>query len=378
MPHELTRGVLDPLALGPLLTGVGLLLGQLGLALDVDAPAREAGGQAGVLALLPDCQRELVVGHDHLGRTGLLVDAHLFDLGRREGLHHELRRLLGEGDDVDLLTAQLVDDHADTRPPGADARTDGIDVGVVRPHRDLGAVARLPGHSLELHHAVADLRHLQLEEALDQARVGAADDDLGALGGLAHLDDVGLEAGVAVVVLVGHLLGLGQQGLHPAQVEEGVALVLLLDDPGDDVALAPGVLLVLDVALRLADALEDDLLGRLGGDAPEVLGRVLPLTDDVAVLVELLGVDVHLPAVGVDGDDRFLRRVGHALVGRDQGVGESVEEGVHGDALLALEDLQGLHQLEVRGHQWAFALCLALPRSAGSHTKTVRAFSMSS
>src|SRR5690606_12361089 len=59
-------GVDHPLALGPLLLGVGLLLGELALALDVDAPAGQPGGEAGVLALLPDRQRQLVVGHDDL------------------------------------------------------------------------------------------------------------------------------------------------------------------------------------------------------------------------------------------------------------------------------------------------------------------------
>src|SRR5690606_37880971 len=52
-------GVDHPLALGPLLLGVGLLLGELALALDVDAPAGQPGGEAGVLALLPDRQRQL-------------------------------------------------------------------------------------------------------------------------------------------------------------------------------------------------------------------------------------------------------------------------------------------------------------------------------
>ena len=106
--------------------------------------------------------------------------------------------------------------------------------------------------------------------------MGAADDDLGALGRLAHLDDVGLEPGAVLVALVGDLLGLGQQGLDLAEVEQGVAVVALLDDAGDDVALAAGVLLVLEVALGLADALEDDLLGRLGGDAAEVLRACRP------------------------------------------------------------------------------------------------------
>ena len=58
-----------------------------------------------------------------------------------------------------------------------------VDVVVVRPHRDLGAVTGLAGHCLELDDAVADLGHLELEESLDQTRVRAADDDLGALGG---------------------------------------------------------------------------------------------------------------------------------------------------------------------------------------------------
>ena len=153
-----------------------------------------------------------------------------------------------------------------------------------------------------------------------------ADHDLGALGRLADLDDVGLEAGAVLVALVGHLLGLGQQRLDLAQVEQGVAVVGLLDDAGDDVALAPGVLLVLEVALGLADALQDDLLGRLGGDPPEVVGRVVPLPDDVAVLVELLAVDPDLARLGVDRDDRLLGRVGEALVGGDEGVGQGVEQ----------------------------------------------------
>ena len=154
---------------------VGLLLGELGLALDVDPPAGEAGGEAGVLALLADGQRQLEVGDDDLGGAGLLVDPDLLDLGRRQRLGHEVGRVLGERDDVDLLAPQLVDDHADAGAPGADAGADRVDVGVVRPDGDLRAVAGLAGAGLDLDDAVGDLGHLELEEALDEAGVGAAD-----------------------------------------------------------------------------------------------------------------------------------------------------------------------------------------------------------
>src|SRR5439155_21237404 len=145
LPHHLAGGLVgDPLAFGPLLAGVaGLLLGQLGLALDVDAPARQPGGQAGVLALLADRQGQLVVVDDDDRRPRLLVQADVLDLGRLQRTHHELGGLLRERDDVHLLAPELVGHHADTGATGADASAHRVDVGVVRPDGDLGAVAGL-------------------------------------------------------------------------------------------------------------------------------------------------------------------------------------------------------------------------------------------
>lgn len=56
----------------------GLLPGLLGVGPDVDAPAGEPGGEAGVLALLADRQRQLVVRHGHpCGAGGHVHDLHL-------------------------------------------------------------------------------------------------------------------------------------------------------------------------------------------------------------------------------------------------------------------------------------------------------------
>src|SRR6185295_7560698 len=62
-----------------LVLDLGVFGGKLGLRLDVDAPAGEAGSETGVLAIAADRQRELVVGDDH-GRLALVVvDDHLAD-----------------------------------------------------------------------------------------------------------------------------------------------------------------------------------------------------------------------------------------------------------------------------------------------------------
>ena len=231
---------------------------------------------------------------------------------------------------------------------------------VVRPHRDLGPVARLTGCCPDLDHTGGNLRHLELEEPFDQAWVGSAHHDLWALRGLADLDDVGLEAGTVVVALVGDLLRLRQERLDLAEVEQGVAVVGLLDDAGDDVALSAGVLVVLHVPLDLTDPLHDHLLGGLCGDAAEVLGGVVPLTHDVALDVELLAVDPDLAGVRVDGDDCLLGRVRQPLVGSDERVGESVEERVDGDALVPCDLPECIEELEVSGAHGAMTLSVAV------------------
>src|SRR4051812_26954438 len=360
-----------------------LLGGELGLGLDVDPPAGEAGGEARVLALAADRQRELVVGDDHGRLAAVVVDEHLAHARRRERLGDEAGGLVVVGDDVDLLAAQLGDDHAHARAARADAGADRVDAVGVRDDRDLRAVAGLARDVGDLHQAVGDLRDLELEQLLDQLGVAARDDDRRALGGGRDLLDDRLDPLRVVVALAVDLLGLRQQRLDAlAQLDQRVARVGLLDDAGDELADPVAVLLEHHVALRLADALQDDLLGRLGGDAPEVVRGDVLLVDLVAVLLELgrvdlgvlrldglagLGVDVGplvdrlddqvgLQALGHDElDDAVVAGVGvhlHArvlgrarllLVRRQQGVLQRMDEAVGRDALL---DGQGLHGVQ--------------------------------
>src|SRR5207245_4734228 len=84
---------------------------------------------------------------------------------------------------------------------------------------------------------------------------------------LSYLDDAGLQTLPMPVRLGRYLLGLREQRLHLAQVEERVLALVLLDDARDDVALAPGELLVRHLPLGVTELLVDDLLGRLRRDA---------------------------------------------------------------------------------------------------------------
>src|SRR6185312_13901522 len=259
------------LALGAGVRLVGVVGVVLGLRDDVDPPPGQAMGQAGVQALLADRERELAVGHHHGRLAVVVVDVHLAHLGRRERLGDEPGRLVVPRDDVDLLAAQLRHDHAHTRPAGADAGADRIDALHARLDRDLGAIAGLAGDGADVHEAVGDLGHLELEQLPDELVGAAREHDLRPLALGPHLDDDGLDPAALLVALAGHLLGAGQDRLHAAEVDERVAVVVLLDDAGHDLADAVGVLVVHHRALGLVDALAQHLLGRLAGDAAEVV-----------------------------------------------------------------------------------------------------------
>ena len=361
---------------------LGLLGGELGLGADVHAPAGEPRRQAGVLALAADRQRQLVVGDDHGRLLGLVVDEHLAHARGRERLGDEAGGLVVEGDDVDLLAAQLGHDHAHARAARAHAGADRVDAVGVGDDGDLRAVAGLAGDVGDLDEAVGDLGDLELEQLLDQLGVAAGDDDRGALARGRDLLDDRLDALGVVVALALDLLGLGQQRLDPfAQLHERVAGVRLLDDAGDQLAHAVAVLLEHHVALGLADALQDHLLGGLGGDPAEVVGGDVALVDLVAVFGELLRVDfrflgfAHLPRLGIDrrflvdrlddqvrlqafGDDQFddpevgrlavhldarvLGRAGLLLVGGQQRVLERDHQLLGLDPLLARERVHRL------------------------------------
>src|SRR5215218_4592254 len=191
-----------------LVARVLLLLGELGLRADVDAPAGQARGEPGVLALAADRQRELVVGHDHGRLAVLVVDEHLAHARGAQRLGDEPRWLVVVRDDVDLLAAQLGHDHADARAARADAGPDRIDAVRMGDDRDLGAVAGLACDVRDLHQAVGDLGHFQLEQLLDQLRVTARHDDARPAGRGRDLLDDRLYPLRVVIALAVDLLGL--------------------------------------------------------------------------------------------------------------------------------------------------------------------------
>ena len=121
---------------------------ELGLADDVELPAGELRGEAHVLALAADGERELLVRDDELHAAVGLVDDDLV-APRPAGWRRMTKRAgsRSNGHDVDLLAAQLLHDGLHARALHADARADRIDVRVAAGDGDLASARRARGRT---------------------------------------------------------------------------------------------------------------------------------------------------------------------------------------------------------------------------------------
>ncbi len=148
-------------------------------------------------------------------------------------------------------------------------------------HADLGAAAGIAGGGLDLDDAVVNLRHFLREQFLHEVGMGARQEDLRAP--ILAADGKDQRAGAVADAdhLARDLLVAADDALGAAEIDDDMAELDALDDAGDDLAGTVLELLILALALGIADLLEDHLLGGLGGDAAE-LDRRQRIDDEVA------------------------------------------------------------------------------------------------
>jgi hypothetical protein len=210
---------------------------------------------------------------------------------------------------------------------------------------DLAAGAGLAGAGLDAHDALVDLGTSVLEELLDQAAVGARQDDLRAAGRL-----VDVLARRPTMRSPGRrdsrgtCSRAGQDRLGAvADLDHDVAALEAADDAGHELALAVLVLVEDVLALGLADALDDDLLGGLGGDAAEAVLAELQGVDLGVVLRLLLGA--LLVAVEVEDLEQELV----ADLGLETGAMGLLEADLAVPRLHLLDDVEDLEEVHVAG-----------------------------
>src|SRR5690606_4914999 len=245
----------------------------LAAAVKVDLPAQQLTGQADVLSVPADRQRELVLVHDRRDHTARGVADHLRDLRRRQRAPREDLRVRVPGHDVDALAAQLAHHRLHARALQPHAGADRVDRLVPRGHRDLGPPADLARDSLDVHDALVDLGNLELEQRRDEQRVRARQDQPRPLGGLLDplqhgTDRLPLSEPLPRVLLLPRDDRVRLARL--VQHHDDLAALDLLHFTAQQLTDLVRVLVTDALALALTDPLDDALLGGHHGVAAEL------------------------------------------------------------------------------------------------------------
>ena len=197
---------------------------------------------------------------------------------------------------------KLFHNGIDTAASGAHAGAHGVDALHSGPDGHLGAGAGLPGNVANLHLTLGDFRGLQLEQTAHQVGVRPGYLHQGAPVALAHIQHIdlenlalgigfagdllpGAEHGLGGIVALAHLQQHIAGGRHGAEHGSGHELLGLI-----------GVALIHHAPLGFPDALDDHLLGGLGGNA----AKLLVIHRD-ADLIARLGICL-IAAGSVNGD----------------------------------------------------------------------------
>ena len=232
----------------------------------------------------------MITDYDH-SRLVLFINSYFLHLGGPERLGDELRLVFAPFDYIDLLTPEFVHDLSDSGSTGTDARSLGVNIRVIRRHGYLRPIAGFARYGLDLNGSIDEFRNLELQQPANEIRMTTADHNLRALCLIAYLEDKRLHPVAAFQPLVRDSLRSRQQRFRIAEIENGVPVVDLLDDPCHEIALAAFVYIEDLIAFSFPQSLRDHLLSRLSGDTAEIVGSVFPLLDDVPLFVEFLGID---------------------------------------------------------------------------------------
>ena len=175
--------------------------------------------------------------------------------------------------------------------------------------------------------------------------MGAGQRDQRLAGAARHAHHVAAHPVTVLVALAGHLFGrrddaLGGLGLgaHPDDDQATrVGPAVALNDARDDLAFTGGELAVGALVFGVSEALQHDLACGRRGDATKTLWRVVPLADDVAVLVGLPGDHPHDAGLAVDVDAGVhLVALGVPVGGEQRGL-DRLEQFVDRDAPIHLD-----------------------------------------
>ena len=312
---------------------------------DFNIPAAKLAGQTHVLTPSANRQRKLIFANQRDGPPHHGAQNHLLHLGRLQCVGDEHLRILTPAHDVDPLSRQFVDDVLDSISPDADTSPDTIDPLVGAADRDLAAIAGLAGHRLYADHAFGNFGNFLFEQPHHQMGSCPTKEHFDTTTLFTHFENCGANSLVGMVRFSGDLFTARQDRFDITQRHGGGAALVSLHNAAEHLTDHLVVFSIQGVSFRLANLLDDDLLGSLRANSPDRFFRVKRRT--------VMGpANRTVVAVDVDFDFRFVAIV--LLGGRNERRFDRLKDDLFVNLLVAMDRVNNPQQLARVHDSFAF------------------------
>src|SRR5262245_29922927 len=214
----------------------------------IDPPAGQARSQAHILTLLTNGERQLIIGNNDLHAVLVVIDDNLGDFRRSQGTTHIFGLIGYPMNDINLLTAQLLNHRLNPSSLHPHACPDRIHVGITGDHRHLRPTSALTRRSFDFHDSFVDFRNLLLKKFDEHAGMGARKYNLRPPTRDLHANDVGSDSIPLAVAFPRYLFLFRENGIGASQVDVNVALLEALQNAIDQSSFTPFTF-VIDIIL---------------------------------------------------------------------------------------------------------------------------------
>nr|AUN35879.1 hypothetical protein [uncultured bacterium] len=300
---------------------------------DVNVPPDKLRGEANILPLLADSQRELIFSDQHDDLTQHRAEDHVFDLGRLQGVGNEDLQGVVPSHDIDSFAGQFIDDALDARAANADAGTDAIDLAVEAGDRDFRTISGFARQRPDFDNVFGNFGNFDFEQPPHEFWMRARQDDSNPAALLADVEDCGPHALADAVCFARNLFAAGKDTLDLAEVDRCGATFNACDDARHNLAAHRLEFFEQGVAFGLANLLNHHLLGGLGGDASQ---QVADLFRFEVVLVDF---DRRFAAFAIDIDEHFALFAEVLPRSREYGLFDPLEHDVLINILVAMDGI---------------------------------------
>ena len=212
-------------------------------------------------------QAKLLIWYNNNNLAGFFIQNHLGHFRRLQSVHQESWLIFIPGDNVDFFALKLIHNRLHPAAAHPNAGTNRINGAVIRDHSDLRARSRITSHGFDLNDAIIDFWHFHFEQFRHEFWRRPRQEDLRAALLTAHFLDVDANTVVGAIAFTANFFIAAQHSFTAANIDNDIAIFFALHQTIDNRASTVLEFFILTIPLGFADFLQNDLLGRLRGDA---------------------------------------------------------------------------------------------------------------